>query len=163
MATEISSNQTLRPPAVRLLVIDDDVIQRTIISKVGAQSGYQVDAAATYEEAETLLKGRQYDCITLDLSLGEKSGALLIRTIVDSGNRVPVIVISGADEHVLRTTVGIAHSLDLPCEPQSKPLNLAKLRMALVAKIPAAVARRGNNQLAMALAGTGSRAAAGGL
>lgn len=137
--------------AIHLLVIDDDLIQRKIISKIGTQAGYEVVEAATYDEAEKNLKSRKFDCITLDLSLGKQSGALLLRTIVDSGNRVPVIVISGADERVMQTTVKIAQSLDLDAELLAKPLKLVELRNALVAKKNGVVARRGNNQLTLAI------------
>jgi DNA-binding response OmpR family regulator len=135
----------------RLLVIDDDLIQRKIIAKIGAQAGYEVVAAATFEDAESSLKNQRFDCITLDLSLGKQSGALLLRTIVDSGNNVPVIVISGADEHILQTTVSIAQSLQLEAELLAKPLKLTELRNALVHKKAGAVARRGNNQMTQAL------------
>lgn len=137
--------------AIHLLVIDDDLIQRKIIATLGVRAGYEVIEAATFDDAEKNLKTRKFDCITLDLSLGKQSGALLLRTIVDSGNRVPVIVISGADEHVMQTTVKIALSLNLDAELVAKPLKLTKLRNALVKKKEDVIARRGNNQLAMDL------------
>ena len=147
----ITSVQDEIGQAVRLLVIDDDLIQRKIIAKIGAQAGYEVVAAATFEDAELSLKTQRFDCITLDLSLGKQSGALLLRTIVDSGNQVPVIVISGADEHILRTTVNIAQSLQLESELLTKPLKLTELRNALARMKSGAIARRGNNQMTQAL------------
>ncbi len=147
----ITSVQDEIGQAVRLLVIDDDLIQRKIIAKIGAQAGYEVVAAATFEDAESSLKTQRFDCITLDLSLGKQSGALLLRTIVDSGNQVPVIVISGADEHILRTTVNIAQSLQLESELLTKPLKLTELRNALARMKSGAIARRGNNQMTQAL------------
>ncbi|HEY1309527.1 MAG TPA: response regulator [Pseudolabrys sp.] len=151
MIAAMTSARNETAEAIRLLVIDDDLIQRKIICKIGAQAGYDVVEAATFDEAERSLKTQKFDCITLDLSLGKQSGALLLRTIVDSGNRVPVIVISGADEHVMQTTVKIAQSLNLESELLAKPLKLVELRSALVAKKNGVVARRGNNQLASVL------------
>jgi len=139
---------------IRLLVIDDDLVQRKIISKLGAQAGFAVTEASTFEEAEKTLRDQKFDSITLDLSLGSKSGALLLRTIVDSGNCVPVIVISGAEEHVTRTTVTIAQSLNLNAEFLPKPLNLAELRNVLARKRGSAVAARGNAELNIALGGS---------
>ncbi|MCX7311066.1 MAG: response regulator [Hyphomicrobiales bacterium] len=133
----------------RLLVIDDDLIQRTIISKLGSQSGFQVRGASSYAEAVQLLTSARFDCITLDLSLGEHSGALLLRTIVDTGNRVPVIVISGAEQHVLESTVKTAKALDLDSLPLAKPLNLADLRTAFTRKRQSALTRRHLNQLVL--------------
>ena len=128
------NNQPDQIVGFRLLVIDDDLIQRTIISKIGTQVGFDVTMAATFAEAASVLTNQKFDCITLDLSLGEQSGALLLRTIIDSGRRMPVIVISGAEQHVLKATVAMADSLNLDALTLSKPLNLTDLRGALTRK-----------------------------
>lgn len=131
----------------RLLVVDDDLIQRTIISKIGAQSGFDVTIAATFDEAASFLRRDKFDCITLDLSLGEQSGVLLLQTMVANGRRMPVIVISGAEQHVLNSTITIAESLGLNSQSLSKPLNLAELRSTLLIKRQSAPALRGVMQL----------------
>jgi EAL domain-containing protein (putative c-di-GMP-specific phosphodiesterase class I) len=120
-----------KPGSRRLLVIDDDLVQRTIISTVGTKIGFETLGAGTYEEAIRRLHDTVFDCITLDLSLGERSGADLLHTIADVGRRVPIIIISGADERVLNTTVRVAQSLGLYAYPLSKPLDLAALRASL--------------------------------
>jgi len=130
----------------RLLVIDDDVIQRTIISKIGAQSGYETANAASFREAKKLLTEQTFDCITLDLSLGEQSGVLLLHTMVETNNRVPVIIVSGAEEHILQSTGRIARTLGLDSQILKKPLKLAELRETLVHKREGIVATRGINQ-----------------
>lgn len=134
-------------PSVRLLVIDDDLIQRTVIARIGAQSGYETVVVDNFKAAETALTAELFDCVTLDLSLGEQSGALLLRTIAESSNNVPVIVISGAEQHVLSATVRLAQGLDLDCSQFSKPLSLQKFRELLIEKKRGAVARRGVNYL----------------
>ena len=134
------------PGAPRLLVIDDDVIQRTIIAKLGMQTGYDSAGAASFAEAKTLLAQQKFDCITLDLSLGEDSGVLLLSAMVASDNRVPIIIISGAEEHILNSTMKIAQSLGLDSQLLNKPLKLAKLRQALAQKRDGIVARRGINR-----------------
>ena len=136
------ANETASGGEFRLLVIDDDMIQRTIISRIGSQAGYKVVGAQSYEAAVDALTAQKFDCITLDLSLGEQSGALLLRTIVDTGNLVPVVVISGAEEHVLATTVKVAQSLGLDSIPFRKPLNLIEVRAALTRKREGATPRR---------------------
>jgi hypothetical protein len=42
--------------AIHLLVIDDDLIQRKIIARLGARAGYEVIEAATFDDAEKNLK-----------------------------------------------------------------------------------------------------------
>jgi CheY-like chemotaxis protein len=144
MSNDDATDRTQVTP--RLLVIDDDVIQRTIISKIGTQTGYETASAASFREAKRLLSEQQFDCITLDLSLGEQSGVLLLHTMVETNNRVPVIIVSGAEEHILEATMRIARTLGLDSQLLNKPLKLAELRESLVHKREGIVATRGINQ-----------------
>ena len=106
----------------RLLVVDDDLVQRKIIAKIGAQAGFQTAEASSFEEAETMLQAEQYDCITLDLSLGPRSGILLLRTMIETKNSVPVIIVSGATEQVLQTTLDVAGRLALDAQNPTQVL-----------------------------------------
>jgi len=134
------------PTVPRLLVIDDDVIQRTIIAKIGAQAGYETAGAASFAEAERPLAKQCFDCATLDLSLGKESGVVLLDKMVATNNRVPVIIISGAEGHILSSTLKISESLGLDSQLLNKPLKLAELREALLQKREGWVARRGINR-----------------
>jgi DNA-binding response OmpR family regulator len=118
----------------RLLVIDDELVQRTIISKIGQQVGYEVLTVASFEDATRMLQNNAYDCITLDLSLGEHSGTQLLRSIAEAG-KTSVIVISGCEERVLNSTVRLANMLGINCIQIPKPLDLTELRRSLSAKL----------------------------
>lgn len=115
----------------RLLVIDDDEVQRTIISRIGDQVGFSVDGAANFEAASSLLRSRPFDGVTLDLGLGDRSGALLLPVIARIGYKVPVLVISGASAQVLEATSVMSHALDIDAHIMAKPLDLPRLREAL--------------------------------
>src|ERR1700688_442101 len=65
----------------RLLVIDDDHLHRMIICRAAAKAGYVPAGAAGYEEASKLLQENVFDCITLDLSLGDHAGVELLRLL----------------------------------------------------------------------------------
>lgn len=114
-----------------LLVIDDDAVQRTIISRMGAQAGYKTETAATFDAASDLLHAQRFDCVTLDLGLGDRSGALLLPLIARIGYEVPVVVISGASEKLLDAATVMSHALQIEAEVMTKPLNLPRLREAL--------------------------------
>ena len=135
----------------QLLVIDDDLVQRKIISKLGAQAGFGVTGAATFDEAEAALHSRRFDCITLDLALGTKSGVMLLNTIRDTGNLAPVVIVSGAEPAVLGETVNIARSLSLNAQFMGKPLDLVELRGILAKKQGSALAVRGNVEISRSL------------
>jgi len=141
------SNPTDDPMTLpQLLVIDDDVIQRTIIAKIGTQAGYETAGAASFAEAVKLMQRQLFDCVTLDLALGTESGVLLLNTLVETNNRVPIIIISGADEHIIDSTYTICQSLKLDAQLLNKPLKLTELRQTLMQKQQDWVARRGVNQ-----------------
>ena len=135
----------------RLLVVDDDLVQRKIIAKIGAQAGFQTAEASSFEEAETMLQAEQYDCITLDLSLGPRSGILQLRTMIETKNSVPVIIVSGATEQVLQTTLDVAGRLALDAQIMHKPLDLIELRAILADKQARAAEARGSKQLEFSL------------
>jgi len=120
------------PGAPRLLVIDDDNLHRMIVCRVAAKAGYVPVAAGTYEEAAELAQYGKFDCITLDLSLGAHGGAELLRHFWVIGCKIPVIIISGADDAVCRETVRIAKSLKFELvESVPKPVDLSLLRFTL--------------------------------
>ena len=117
----------------RLLVVDDDLLQRTVIGKIGSKLGFQIVAVSSFEEASGLLRSESFDGMTLDLSLGEHDGVELLRLIADCRlNALPIVIISGCEERILNSTRRVAEGLALTvadCLP--KPLDLKRLREAL--------------------------------
>ncbi len=118
----------------RLLVVEDDLVQRTIIGTIGAKLGYDSVVASTVESASKLLRTEKFDMMTLDLSLGARDGVELLRLIAGLKlNALPIVVISGYEERILNTIKRVATTFDLSLvNCLSKPLNLDKLRVALV-------------------------------
>ena len=80
----------------RLLVIDDDYLHRKIICRVAAKAGYAPAGAATYEEAARLALETAFDCISLDLSLGQHAGSEMLQYLRGIGCKAPIIVIAAA-------------------------------------------------------------------
>jgi len=121
-------------PKGRLLVVDDDLVQRTIIGKIGSRLGYDTVVAPTFERAAELLRTDAFDVMTLDLSLGEHDGVELLRLAADLKlNAMPIVIISGCEERILNTTRRVGQALDLSLRScLTKPLNLDHLREALL-------------------------------
>jgi CheY-like chemotaxis protein len=112
-----------------LLVIEDALIHRTIISRIGDRVGFMTRTASSVEAAEALLRTQEFDCITLDLALGEHVGVEVLRLLADLKSKTPIIVISASDDEVLEETCMIGRSLDLNLwKPLHKPIDLARLR-----------------------------------
>jgi EAL domain-containing protein (putative c-di-GMP-specific phosphodiesterase class I)/FixJ family two-component response regulator len=117
----------------RLLVVDDDLLQRTIIGKIGSKLGFEAVVVSSFEEASRLLQGRRFDAMTLDLSLGEHDGIELLRLIAECRlDAMPIVIISGCEERILNSTRRVAEGLALTvADSLPKPLDLARLREAL--------------------------------
>ncbi|MEO8318266.1 MAG: EAL domain-containing response regulator [Bradyrhizobium sp.] len=117
----------------RLLVVDDDLVQRTIIGKIGAKLGCDTIVASTFDIAAELLRTEAFDIMTLDLSLGERDGIELLRLIADCKlHAMPIVIISGCENRILNSTRRVAEGLNLSLTScLNKPLNLDSLRDAL--------------------------------
>jgi EAL domain-containing protein (putative c-di-GMP-specific phosphodiesterase class I) len=117
----------------RLLVVEDDLVQRTVIGSIGAKLGYDTIIAPTFEIASQMLRNEKFDMMTLDLSLGEHDGVELLRLIAALKlNAMPIVIVSGCEERVRNTIQRVAVALDLSLTTSlAKPLNIDKLRAAM--------------------------------
>lgn len=132
----------------RLLVVEDDLVQRTIIGSLGARLGYDTVSASTFEIASGLLRTENFDMMTLDLSLGEHDGVELLRLIAALKlNAMPIVIVSGCEERVRNTIKRVAAALDLALTTTlTKPLNIDKLRVALTRPMRFSAPRHGHAQ-----------------
>jgi len=115
-----------------LLVVEDALIHRTIIAKIGDKVGFVTRSASSVEAAEALLRTQEFDAITLDLALGEHVGIEVLRLLAELKSRAPIIIISVSDDAVLEETCRIGRSLELNIwKPLRKPIDLRLLRQML--------------------------------
>jgi|SRR5579862_6675314 len=129
---DLAATGMVEQAAPRLLVIDDDNLHRMIICRAAAKAGYLPAGAATYDEAVKLFQGAAFDCITLDLSLGEHAGVEMLRYFWVIGCELPIITISGGDDATRSERGRIAQSLKLNIwESMAKPVDISVLRASL--------------------------------
>jgi CheY-like chemotaxis protein/signal transduction histidine kinase/CHASE3 domain sensor protein len=83
----------------RVLIVEDDEVQRDAMSKLLSSHHVETVAAGTAAECQRLLKEQTFDCMVLDLSLPDASGYSLLETLSqESAYAVPpVIVYTGRD------------------------------------------------------------------
>lgn len=84
--------------ADRVLIVDDDEIVRTMLYKVVRSNGIEADTASSGEEALVLAKPDAYDLILLDVNMDGMDGFEVIQHLRNSGNKTPIIVVSGRKE-----------------------------------------------------------------
>ena len=117
---------------LRLLAIDGDTLQRMVICRVAARAGYLPAGAASYDEAVKLARQSRFDCITLDLSLGDHGGNEMLHHLAQIGCVAPILVIGGCDSINFSENVMLAKSLRLNVSYRlPKPLDLVLLRFWL--------------------------------
>src|SRR5258706_5407753 len=95
---------------LRLLVIDDDLVDRLAIRRAVEQSGLDADLAEASDAKETfaIVKDRELDCLLLDQDLPGMSGIELARQLREMGNFVPIVFVTGRqDEELLEQAVQV--------------------------------------------------------
>jgi signal transduction histidine kinase/CheY-like chemotaxis protein/CHASE3 domain sensor protein len=83
----------------RVLIVEDDPVQRDAVRSLLYSHEVETVAAATAAECLTLLKDETFDCMVLDLSLPDASGYSLLETLSKESaySFPPVIVYTGRD------------------------------------------------------------------
>ncbi|MNB84893.1 Sensory/regulatory protein RpfC [compost metagenome] len=82
-----------------LLIVEDDEIQRRSIMELIGHDDVAITAVSTGEEALSELRKQRYDCMVLDLMLGDMTGFELLDQIRDDEelNDLPIIIYTGKD------------------------------------------------------------------
>lgn len=130
------------PSQKRLLVVDDERVQRMLVSHAVTPMGYLVDAVADLRSATAHLEEYHYDAVVLDLSLGETEGISLLRALRDAAGDPILIFLSRLDERVLTASLRLAEGMGLRVAGTlQKPASPGALR-ALLRDAPPRRARR---------------------
>jgi EAL domain-containing protein (putative c-di-GMP-specific phosphodiesterase class I)/ActR/RegA family two-component response regulator len=117
------------PSLRRALVIDDDKAQGLVIASIAARNGYHVTNAQSFDAAAAALDSHSFQCITIDLSLGDHDGIEVLRLAARLAGVPRIIFISGCDDRILDAAVRMAESIGVTdaCSLQ-KPFRPADLR-----------------------------------
>jgi CheY-like chemotaxis protein len=83
----------------RLLVVEDDEVQRNAIIELIGDGDVETTAVGTGAEAIDALKQERYDCVVIDLGLPDVEGVALIKQIQElyPDAPVPVIIYTGKE------------------------------------------------------------------
>ena len=82
----------------RVLIVEDDEVQREAVSRLLAAGDVETVGVGTAAECLERLKQETFDCMVLDLSLPDASGFALLETLSSQGGSFPpVIVYTGHD------------------------------------------------------------------
>jgi diguanylate cyclase (GGDEF)-like protein len=101
MVQDKRHNQLSAPLPLRILHVEDDMIDTRLVQKIlRAIPVYSVDCdhADSINGALDSLKSRDYDIILLDMRLPDGFGLDLIRAVKDIAPDKPIVILSGVDD-----------------------------------------------------------------
>lgn len=122
---------------MRLLLVEDDELLRTTLTRDLEGAGFAVDSAADGERGEFLGSTEHYDIVVLDLGLPRLSGLEVLRRWRASGEMMPVIVLTARDEWHERVE-GLKEGAD---DYLGKPFRVEELLARIQALLRRGVAR----------------------
>jgi signal transduction histidine kinase/ActR/RegA family two-component response regulator len=132
-----SSAATEHPPALRglrVLVVDDDVDARDLVTRVLEQYEARVTAVPSARAALRALEACQPDVLVSDIGMPEESGYVLIRMIrrlaPERGGTIPALALTayaGADDIQRARSAGFQAHVTKPVEPAELALAVASL------------------------------------
>jgi DNA-binding response OmpR family regulator len=112
---------------MKILIIEDEVELREVLTRSLTAERYVVETAATYREARSKAMIYHYDCLLLDIMLPDGNGLDLLRTLTEAGRRTNVIILSAKDSIDDKVA-----GLDLGADDYlPKPFHLAELHARL--------------------------------
>jgi len=121
---------------IRVLVVDDEPqIRRALATNLRARD-YEVDLAATGEEALQLVVDRHPDVVVLDLGLPGIDGLEVVRSL-RTWSRVPIVVLSVREAERDKVAALDAGADDYVTKPFGMSELLARLRAAVRRSAPA--------------------------
>jgi CheY-like chemotaxis protein len=124
----------------RVLIAEDDVASRELMTDVLRDAGYTVDAAADGYEALWMAAQRMPDVLLTDLGMPGMDGIELARRLHVFARRVPVILTTGLEETRDVVTAAAAYGA-VAC--LKKPMSVDEVLWTIDRAIAIATARGG--------------------
>jgi signal transduction histidine kinase len=91
------------PETLRVLIVDDDRVDRLAVKRMLLQSAFHIEVAecVDHRSASEAIKETAFDCVLLDYHLPGTDGIAVLRELRNGGNAVPVVALTGqGDEEV---------------------------------------------------------------
>jgi signal transduction histidine kinase len=121
------------PERARILVVDDELVNRVLLTTNLEESGYLVETAKDGQQALDILSAQQFDVVLLDLIMPRMDGYQVLAKMKSDAalRRIPVIVISSMDE-----MDSVVHCIEMGATDYlTKPFNPVLLHARLNASL----------------------------
>lgn len=88
--------------AANILVVDDDLEIRRLLSRYLTDQGFRVSAAGNRAQCEAMLADGRFDLVVLDVMLPDGSGLDICRALRSRDTRIAIILVTALKEEVDR-------------------------------------------------------------
>jgi chemotaxis protein histidine kinase CheA len=101
---DISIQKSIQQEPLSILVVDDSLTTRTLISNILLENGYDVISAKSGKEAIELLSHKSYRLIVTDIEMPEMDGFELSQKIrsIDAYENIPIIILSSLSDDTMK-------------------------------------------------------------
>lgn len=123
---------------MKILLVEDEEQLRKLTKRFLERHGYLVDDVDNGKDALERVSANGYDCLVLDLNLPEVDGVEVAKRIRDSGNSLPIIMLT-ARSQIYDKLEGFDNGAD---DYMTKPFDMKEL----LARVKA-ILRRGNSDV----------------
>jgi len=86
------------PESVSVLVVDDEEMVRSTVTRLLSLNGHEVDRASSGSKALTMFSDTDYDIVFTDFGMPEMTGAELSRELKERAPDLPVVLLTGYTE-----------------------------------------------------------------
>jgi PAS domain S-box-containing protein len=113
-------------PQLRVLIVDDDELDRSAIHRCLVQSGVavSVDEAETAADAHAVIRPGAFDCVILDYYMPGVDNLALLQSIREIASDMPVIIITGRGDEQIAVDFMKAGALDYLVKASMTPERL---------------------------------------
>jgi two-component system phosphate regulon response regulator OmpR len=118
---------------LKILIVDDDVKLRQLLSKYLLEQSFDVTSACNTSDAERELNQHRFDVMILDMMMPGENGLDFCKRLRSMGNHIPIIMLSAKGDDIDKI-IGLEVGMD---DYLSKPFNPREL----VARIKAILRR----------------------
>ncbi|GAN62410.1 response regulator [Acetobacter indonesiensis] len=125
--------------APHVIVVDDDSRLRRLLQRYLSEHGFRISVAANAAEARQALSAIRPDAMVLDVTMPGETGLELTRSLRDSGQEFPIVLLTARGEPADRISgleAGADDYLGKPFEPRELLLRL-KAHLRRLAPAPA--------------------------
>ncbi|MFB6098338.1 MAG: response regulator [Salinibacter sp.] len=97
-SVEEPTSEPADPETVSILVVDDEEMVRSTVTRLLSLNGHEVDRASSGAEALSLFDDNEYDIVFTDFGMPEMTGAELSGKLKEKAPNLPVILLTGYTE-----------------------------------------------------------------